>query len=92
VIGPLTIPGKTTCRVCAESLAVNPRRDARPAEGPRAAIMARLLGHLVALEVLAIVSGYTETKLGGRALIQDLTTFETKLATLVRLPWCRVCG
>jgi hypothetical protein len=92
VLGPLTVPFRTACRVCAESSAVNPRLGAPPAEGPRAAIMARHLGHLVALEVLAIVSGYAETRLGGRALIQDLTTFETTLATLVRLPWCRVCG
>jgi len=92
VLGPLTVPGKTACRVCAASEAVNPPLGARPARGPRAEIMARLLGHLIALEVLQVVSAYTPTKLGGRALIQDLTTFETTLHTLVRLPWCRVCG
>jgi adenylyltransferase/sulfurtransferase len=54
--------------------------------------MARHLGHLVALEVLKLVSGYTRSSLGGRVLVHDLTTFETRLQTLVRLPWCRVCG
>ena len=92
VLGPLTVPGRTACRICAASDAVNPPLGARPASGPRAEIMARLLGHSVALEVLKLASAYTRSALGGRALVHDLTTFETRLHTLVRLPWCRVCG
>ena len=92
VIGPFTVPGRTACRICASAEALNPPLSERTAHGPRTAIMARLLGHLVATEVVKIVSGYTRSMLGGRILIQDLVTFETRLHTLVRLPWCRVCG
>jgi hypothetical protein len=92
VLGPLTVPGRTACRVCAAADAFAPPLGARPAPGLRTEIAARVLGHLVALEVLKVVSGYTPSSLGGRVLIQDLTTFETRLHTLVRLPWCRACG
>jgi molybdopterin-synthase adenylyltransferase len=92
VLGPLTVPGRTACGVCAAADAFGPPLGARPAPGPRTETTARLLGHLVALEVLKVVTGYTRSTLGGRVLIQDLTTFETRLHTLVRLPWCRACG
>lgn len=95
VLGPLTVPGKTACRICAAAEAVNPSLGAPStprAHGPRAAIMAQILGHLIAVEVLEVAAAVAPARLGGRALIQDLTTFETTLHTLVRLPWCRVCG
>ncbi len=92
VLGPLTVPGRTACPVCAAAGGVNPPLGARPAPGPRAAIMARILGHLLAMEAVKVVSGYTPSSLGGRVLIQDTTTFETRIHTLARLPWCRVCG
>jgi hypothetical protein len=92
VVGPLTVPGRTACPICARSEALGPRLSEAPRRGPRAALMAELLGQLVALQVLAVTMGHTQTNLGGRALVQDLDTFETTLVTLVRLPWCRVCG
>jgi bacteriocin biosynthesis cyclodehydratase domain-containing protein len=54
--------------------------------------MGQLLGQLVAMEALKVLSAYTPSRLGGRLLIQDLSTFETSRHTLVRLPWCRCCG
>jgi hypothetical protein len=92
VLGPLTVPGRTACRMCASAGGINPPLGARPAPGPRSEIMAQILGHLVALEALKILSAYAPSALGGRVLIQDLTTFETRLHTLARLPWCRICG
>jgi hypothetical protein len=91
VLGPLTVPGKTACRVCASFDVASPF-GGTSGRGPRAAIAQRLLGHLLALEALEVLLGYTPTKLGGRALVQDVATFETTLHTLVRLPWCSVCG
>ncbi|WP_437332790.1 TOMM precursor leader peptide-binding protein [Sorangium sp. So ce394] len=94
VLGPVVFPGATACRVCAMAEALTPP----PAAGPRgepalqAGAMAQLLGQLVALEALKVLSGYTPSRLGGRLLIQDLSTFETSHRTLVRLPWCRSCG
>jgi hypothetical protein len=51
-----------------------------------------MLGHLVALVALEILGEHAVTNLGGRALVQDLSTYETTLHTLVRLPWCQVCA
>ncbi|WP_437721601.1 TOMM precursor leader peptide-binding protein [Sorangium sp. So ce861] len=94
VLGPLVFPGETACRVCAMAEALNPPTAAGPRgePAPQAGAMAQLLGQLVALEALKVLSGYTPSRLGGRLLIQDLSTFETSHRTLVRLPWCRGCG
>ncbi|XYH94551.1 TOMM precursor leader peptide-binding protein [Sorangium sp. So ce1128] len=97
VLGPLVFPGKTACRVCAAAEALNPppAPPAPPvtaAPAPHAGAMGQLLGHLVAMEALKVLSGYTAPRLGGRLLIQELSTLETSHHTLVRLPWCRVCG
>jgi hypothetical protein len=54
--------------------------------------MALLLGHLVAMEALRAISGTIGSALGGRLVVEDLTTLESSLYTLVRLPRCRVCG
>ncbi|WP_437567613.1 TOMM precursor leader peptide-binding protein [Sorangium sp. So ce542] len=94
ILGPLVFPGATACRVCAMAEALNPPPPAGPRGEPglQAGAMAQLLGQLVALEALKVLSGYTPSRLGGRLLIQDLSTFETSHRTLVRLPWCRSCG
>lgn len=92
ILGPLTVPGRTACRLCAAAEGINPPLGGPPPSGPRAAMLARHLGHLVALEVIKILSGYAATSLGGRVLIHDLATFTTTRHTLVRLPWCRACG
>ncbi|WP_437965053.1 TOMM precursor leader peptide-binding protein [Sorangium sp. So ce260] len=95
VLGPLVFPGETACRVCAMAEALSPLPTAaRGADepAPHAGAMGQLLGQLVAMEALKVLSAYTPSRLGGRLLIQDLSTFETSHHTLVRLPWCRGCG
>ncbi|MFT3766163.1 MAG: TOMM precursor leader peptide-binding protein [Minicystis sp.] len=91
-LGPLSTPGRTACRLCAAAEAVNPPLGCAAADGARAALAPALLGHLAALEVIKIVSGYAPSILGGQLLVVDPATHETRLHTLVRLPWCRVCG
>lgn len=94
VVGPLVVPGRTACRVCAAAEALNPRLEGR-AERTTAAnqgAMAQMLGHLAAMEALKVISEYTPSRIGGRVMIQDLVTFETEYHTIVRLPWCRGCG
>ncbi|WP_438004478.1 TOMM precursor leader peptide-binding protein [Sorangium sp. So ce321] len=94
VLGPLVFPGKTACRVCAAADALNPPLATRSPAGPppHAGAMAQMLGHLAAMEALKVLSEYTPSRLGGRVLLQDLSTLETSYHTLVRLPWCSVCG
>ena len=94
ILGPLVEPGKTACRVCASAEALNPsiggRESVRSTQKTRS--MEQLLGGLVALEALKVLSGYTFSALGGRLFAQDLAGFDSSFYTLVRIPWCRVCG
>lgn len=94
VLGPLVTPGITACRVCANADGLNPpiTERLRPAPASRAGATAQLLGHLAAIEAIRFIAGYSPSDLGGRVIIEDLTSRETALHTLVRLPWCRVCG
>ncbi|XXX73800.1 TOMM precursor leader peptide-binding protein [Sorangium sp. So ce134] len=94
VLGPLVFPGETACRVCAmaEGLSPLPAASPRAEPAPHAGAMGQLLGQMVAMEALKVLSAYTPSRLGGRLLIQDLSTFEASHHTLVRLPWCRGCG
>jgi hypothetical protein len=92
VLGPLVMPGSTACRVCATMEALNPSLAAREIPAPWAAARAQLLGHLVAMEALRVLSGYTPSELGGRLRCEDLTSFEGSFHTLVRMPRCRICG
>lgn len=104
-VGPLVVPDETACRSCATVEGLNPdltghsagssqapgRGDAGAGD-PRRAAREGLLAHEVAMEALKVISGYTPPTLGGRVVIRDLATMETVRHTLVRVPWCRVCG
>lgn len=91
ILGPLVVPGETACRLCATAESVNPALQSTTREPPSRSAETRL-GHLVAMEALALLTGYTASRLGGRVLIEDLPRWTSALHTLVRLPWCRVCG
>jgi hypothetical protein len=92
-IGPLVFPGQTACRVCASVGALNPPLSARPADqSPATPAMEALLGHLVATEAIGMIAGVSPSSLGGRVWIHDLVSLESARHTLVRIPWCAVCG
>lgn len=106
-IGPAVVPGETACWNCfrlrrlanADFPAAAHELDASlggtPAE-PRSrawlAPMAPLAGHLLALEALQLLAGYTQSRLPGRVRIHNLVTGESTLHGLVRMPWCEMCG
>ena len=107
VLGPVVVPGRTACWNCVRvrRLAASPLREderslqeallrERPPRRERALLgpMADVLGHLLALEIVKLISRYTESALIGRMLIQNLVTLENTFHTVVRLPWCEVCG
>lgn len=92
VIGPLVDPGATACRVCAATEAVNPRDARERAEGRARVATSELVGEIVAAAVISVIAGDRPTRLAGRTLTQDLATREAWWRTLVRLPWCPVCG
>lgn len=88
-LGPLVAPGETACRVCAAEASL----DSIMARSTRARREAPLLlGHLVAMEALGIVGGHARSQLGGRVRVEDLASWTSSVHTLLRLPWCRVCG
>lgn len=108
VVGPAVMPGRTACWNCfrLRSLAhAQPLPEVREFQtallrqsnalqvqhsylGP----MLPLLGHSAALEVIKILSGYVPSRLFGRVIVQDLVTLQTTTHTLIRMPWCDVCG
>ncbi|APR74879.1 TOMM biosynthesis cyclodehydratase protein C [Minicystis rosea] len=92
VLGPVSVPGRTACRLCAAADPINPRIAGDAATGHRAEMMSKMLGHLAALEIVKLISEYMPTLLAGQVLRVDEGTLETSLRTLVRIPWCRVCG
>jgi hypothetical protein len=89
VMGPLVVPDETASRVCASVDALNP---GLAGAGEASAVAMELLGHLTAMEALKVLTGYTSSTLGGRVVLLDAVTLESTYHTLVRLPWCRVCG
>src|SRR5207244_11448921 len=54
--------------------------------------MTSLLGDLLALEAIKLVTRYAPSELLGRQLVQNLVSLETTRHTVVRMPWCPVCG
>jgi bacteriocin biosynthesis cyclodehydratase domain-containing protein len=94
LLGPVVVPGKTACRACAGVAPLNPITSisSLPLADPRAGWAARVLGHRAALEAIKLLSEYTPSGLVGRMVIQDFATLETSSHTLVRIPWCAVCG
>jgi bacteriocin biosynthesis cyclodehydratase domain-containing protein len=92
VLGPLVVPGETACRACATAEPLHPMMPSVARAARVRGASPALLGDLVAMEALQILRGDAPSRLGGRVLIEDLATWTSSLHTLVRLPWCRVCG
>jgi ribosomal protein S12 methylthiotransferase accessory factor len=106
-IGPAVVPGETACWNCFRlrklgnadfpssaheidrSLRTAP---AAPRERTFLAPMAPLAGHLLAMEALQLLAGFTPPRLPGRLRIVNLVTGESTLHGIVRMPWCELCG
>ena len=107
IVGPLVHPGETACWNCTrlrtlahadQGQTAHALQDALLADRPVArrrtylAPAAGHAGHLLALEAIKLLTGYAPSRLGGRLLVQHLVSLETTVHTIVRLPWCDVCG
>ena len=107
ILGPVVTAGSTPCWNCwrlrslvnkahVESeialdealLRARPRRRARELLPS----MVLPLGHMAAVEVIKELSHFTQSSLVGRVFVQNMVTFESSFHTVVRLPWCDVCG
>jgi ribosomal protein S12 methylthiotransferase accessory factor len=107
VLGPAVEPGASACWNCTRLRRLGHAPDPRAAHELQLAALAEgmprreraylapaagLLGHLLALEALKLLTGYGPSPLVGRQLVQSLVTLETTRHSIVRLPWCDVCG
>jgi ribosomal protein S12 methylthiotransferase accessory factor len=107
IVGPIVVPGKTACWNCARlrrlgaaakiTTALEIDAALRQSRAPLKlhtylAPMAPHAGQLAALEVLKYLSKYTPSRLVGRILAQNMVSLDTTVHTLVRMPWCNVCG
>jgi ribosomal protein S12 methylthiotransferase accessory factor len=107
ILGPVAIAASTPCWNCwrLRSLANKPRADVelalheallrvRPPSRNREVLPSMLspIGHLAAVEIVKQLSQFTPSSLVGRVFVQNMVTFESSLHTVVRLPWCDVCG
>ena len=90
-IGPAVTPGETACRVCAlfDINTVGLTADSAPRRRSRGD--ERALAPLVALAAMTLAAG-AQSSLGGRVLVQDRAAWGSGTRTLVRVPWCPVCG
>lgn len=94
LLGPLVVPGQTACRVCASSGpgVLNPALEGRTEPDEAAVAVEGVLAHIAATEAIAVLAGLAPSVLGGRVWAFDASTCEATLHTLVRIPWCTVCG
>lgn len=106
-IGPAVVPGETACWNCfrlrrlanadfpAAAHEIDTTLGGTPAQ-PRAraylAPMAPLAGHLLAMEALQLLAGFTPSRLPGRVRVHNLVTGDSTLHGVVRMPWCEQCG
>ena len=107
VIGPAVVPNKSVCWNCFRlrqlanqkspeiEHALQERLLRVPLE-PRDAVapnsMGELVGQLLALEVIKLITGYATCRLIDSMLAIDLVTLGSELHSVIRMPWCDVCG
>lgn len=107
LVGPVVVPGESACWNCYRLRELANAEPAETAHALQASLltnrppsrsrillspMMSLLGQLVSLEALKLLSGYAASILVGRVLVQHLITLETSLHSVIRMPWCEVCG
>ena len=106
-IGPAVVPGETACWNCfrlrrlanAEHIKSAHDLDATLLAGPdqpraRAflAPMAAQTGQMLTMEAVKLLTHFTTSRLPGRVYIQNLTSRKGQFHTVIRMPWCELCG
>ncbi|HEY0157551.1 MAG TPA: TOMM precursor leader peptide-binding protein [Thermoanaerobaculia bacterium] len=106
-IGPAVVPGDTACWNCfrlrrlgaADHVQSALELDASLSAAPGAsraraflAPMAGLAGQALAMHAIKLLVPYSDSRLPGRFLVQNLVTGDSALHKVLRMPWCDVCG
>ena len=107
LVGPLFLPGETGCYCCYrqrlashreyleayESLDRWQRTRAEPPDPqPLLPAIADLAAAWSALELLAALTGIRPCRIRGRTLVYQPDETRLSLETVLRIPWCAVCG
>jgi ribosomal protein S12 methylthiotransferase accessory factor len=106
-IGPAVVPGETACWNCfrlrrlanAEHIKAEHDIDATLLAGPgqpraRALLapMAALTGQILAMEAVKLLTHFTPSRLPARVYVQNLISGKSQFHTVIRMPWCELCG
>ena len=106
-IGPAVVPGETACWNCfrlrrlanAEHIKSAHDIDATLLAGPEQprarsflAPMAALTGQMLAMEAVKLLTHFTPSRLPGRVYVQNLISGKSQFHTVIRMPWCELCG
>ncbi len=89
-LGPLVVPGGTSCLSCLVMRVSAAWGDEPPPPRPTATRRPELLAAVVAAEIDKVAGG--DTGLVNRTVALDLTTWRTTEGTLLKAPWCPACG
>jgi hypothetical protein len=89
-LGPLVVPGDTSCLSCLVMRVSPAWGDEPPPPRPAATRRPELLAAVVAAEIDKVAGG--DTGLVNRTVALNLTTWRTTEGTLLKAPWCPACG
>jgi hypothetical protein len=89
-LGPLVVPGDTSCLSCLVMRVSTAWGDEPPPPRPAASSSGRRLAAVVAAELDKVAGG--DTGLVNRTVALNLTTWRTTEGTLLKAPWCPACG
>lgn len=107
LVGPLFLPGETGCHACYRQRLASHReylaayesldrwqrtRPAPPDPQPLLPGIADLAAAWTALELLAHFTGIQPCRVVGRTLVYQPDEARLSLETVLRVPWCQICG
>jgi bacteriocin biosynthesis cyclodehydratase domain-containing protein len=89
-LGPLVVPGDTSCLSCLVLRVWPSWGDDPPPSQPAATRRPGLLSAVVAAEIDKVAAG--DTGLVNRTVAVNLITWRTTEGTLLKAPWCPECS
>ncbi|MDC0717523.1 TOMM precursor leader peptide-binding protein [Nannocystis bainbridge] len=107
VIGPAVIPGETACWECHRLRRLAHTEEGRvehalqttllserpqPRRRTCLASMPALVGHAAALAAINLLVRGSASRFAGAVVVQNLVELESSLHSVLRMPWCEICG
>lgn len=107
VIGPAVLPGETACWECHRLRRLAHSEEGRvehalqasllrerpqPRQRTCLASMPAFVGHAVALAAIDLLVRDRASRFAGAVVVQNLVELESSLHSVLRMPWCEICG